>query len=56
VGEVTSGSPAPSLEKNIGLGYVEAAAAEPGRSLLVDCRGKMVGAEIVSGPFYKRGN
>jgi aminomethyltransferase len=56
VGEVTSGSPAPSLDKNIGLGYVEAAAADPGRSLLVDCRGKMVGAEVVSGPFYKRGH
>jgi aminomethyltransferase len=55
VGEVTSGGPAPSLAKNIGLGYVEAALAEPGRALAIDCRGKMVGAEIVSGPFYKRG-
>jgi aminomethyltransferase len=54
VGQVTSGSPGPTVQKNIGLGYVEAALAEPGRSLLVDCRGKMVEAEIVSGPFYKR--
>ena len=29
--------------------------AEPGRALAIDCRGKTVGAEIVSGPFYKRG-
>jgi len=55
VGEVTSGGPAPSLAKNIGLGYVEAALAEPGRALTIDCRGKMVAAEIVNGPFYKRG-
>jgi aminomethyltransferase len=55
VGEVTSGGPAPSLEKNIGLGYVEAALAVPGRRLQVDCRGKLVEAEIVEGPFYKRG-
>jgi aminomethyltransferase len=55
VGEVTSGGPAPTLEKNIGLGYVEAALAEPGTRLQIDCRGKMVDAEIVKGPFYKRG-
>jgi aminomethyltransferase len=55
VGEVTSGGPAPTLQKNIGMGYVEAGVAQPGRRLQIDCRGKMVEAEIVSGPFYKRG-
>jgi aminomethyltransferase len=55
VGEVTSGGPAPTLGKNIGLGYVPSALAEPGARLKMDCRGKMVDAEVVKGPFYKRG-
>ena len=54
VGEVTSGSPGPTVGKNIGLGYVPAALAEPGTRIGVDCRGKIVEAEVVKGPFYKR--
>jgi glycine cleavage system aminomethyltransferase T len=34
---------------------VPAALAAPGGALTVDCRGKMIEAEIVNGPFYKRG-
>jgi aminomethyltransferase len=55
IGEVTSGGPAPTLEKNVGMGYVPAGMTEPGTQLQIDCRGKMVAAEIVKGPFYKRG-
>jgi aminomethyltransferase len=55
IGRVTSGGPAPTLEKNIGMGYVPAALDIPGTSLTIDCRGKRVGAEVVKGPFYKRG-
>src|SRR6185295_15730299 len=55
VGEVTSGSYGPTVDKNIGMGYVPAALAQPGGKLIVDCRGKMIEAEIVKGPFYKRG-
>jgi glycine cleavage system T protein (aminomethyltransferase) len=55
IGEVTSGGPAPTLEKNVGMGYVPAGMTEPGTRLQIDCRGKMVAAEIVKGPFYKRG-
>jgi len=55
VGEVTSGTFGPTVEKNIGMGYVPAAMAAPGGALTVDCRGKMIDAEIVNGPFYKRG-
>ena len=55
IGEVTSGGPAPTLEKNIGMGYVPAGISEPGTQLQIDCRGKLVTAEIVKGPFYKRG-
>jgi len=53
-GRVTSGSPAPFLKKNIGLAYVPAAHAEVGSRVEIDVRGRMVGAEIVPTPFYKR--
>jgi aminomethyltransferase len=55
VGEVTSGGPAPTLEKNIGLGYVPVELAETGTRLAIDCRGRMVDAAIVKGPFHRRG-
>jgi aminomethyltransferase len=55
LGEVTSGGPAPTLGKNIGMGYVPTGMTEPGTQLQIDCRGKMVAAQIVKGPFYKRG-
>jgi aminomethyltransferase len=54
VGEVTSGGPAPTLEKNVGMGYVPVGLAEPGTKLQIDCRGKRVAAVVVKGPFYKR--
>jgi aminomethyltransferase len=54
VGEVTSGTVGPTVGKNIGLGYVPPALAEPGTRLVVDCRGKMIEAEVVKGPFYRR--
>jgi aminomethyltransferase len=54
IGRVTSGGPAPTLEKNIGLGYVPTALDTSGTSLTIDCRGKPVAAEVVKGPFYKR--
>ena len=54
VGQVTSGSPAPYLKKNIGMGYVPAGLASVGRQIQIDVRGRMVGAQIVPVPFYKR--
>ncbi|MEP6568202.1 MAG: glycine cleavage system aminomethyltransferase GcvT [Acidobacteriota bacterium] len=54
VGNVTSGSPAPYLKKNIGMGYVPTASAVEGQQIQIDIRGKLVGAEIVKTPFYKR--
>jgi aminomethyltransferase len=54
-GTVTSGGPAPTLAQNIGLGYVPTRLSVPGTKLSIDCRGKRVGAEVVGGPFYKRG-
>jgi aminomethyltransferase len=54
VGTVTSGSPAPSLGKNVALGYVPAALSEIGSRVVVDCRGRKVDAVVVKTPFYKR--
>jgi aminomethyltransferase len=54
-GKVTSGSPAPFLKKNIGMGYVPVEFANVGQNIEIDVRGKMVGAQIVPLPFYKRG-
>jgi aminomethyltransferase len=54
VGRVTSGSPAPFLKKNIGMAYVPVEHAKEGQELQVDVRGRLVGARVVSTPFYKR--
>ncbi len=53
-GVVTSGSPAFTLGKNIGLAYVPIAASKLGTTLGVDIRGKIVDAVVVKTPFYKR--
>ncbi len=54
IGRVTSGSPSPTLGKNIGLAYVPRALAKSGTPLVVDIRGKRVEAVVVKTPFYKR--
>lgn len=56
MGEVTSGSPAPFLKKNIALGYLPAEYAEAGepREVFVEIRGAMVKARTTPLPFYKR--
>ncbi len=54
VGQVTSGSPAPYLKKNIGLAYVPVELAGTGQEIQIDVRGRKVGAQIVATPFYKR--
>ena len=54
VGQVTSGGYSPTLNKNIGLGFVPPAAAEKGTELSIDVRGRPVEARVVSLPFYRR--
>jgi aminomethyltransferase len=54
VGRVTSGSPAPYLKKNIGMAYVPVEFAKEGQPIQIDVRGRLVGAQIVKTPFYKR--
>jgi aminomethyltransferase len=52
VGEVTSGTVSPSLNKSIGLGYVRTESAKVGTPLQVDIRGKPAQAQVASMPFY----
>jgi aminomethyltransferase len=54
VGKVTSGSPAPFLKKNIGFAYVLVEYASVGQEIEIDVRGRLVGAQIIKTPFYKR--
>lgn len=54
VGIVTSGSPSPTLGKNIALAYVPLDKSKEGTRLFVDCRGKDIEAVVVKTPFYKR--
>jgi aminomethyltransferase len=54
VGHVTSGAFSPTLQKNIGLALVDRAFAGVGKPLQVEIRGKLVDAEQVKTPFYKR--
>ena len=54
VGRATSGSPAPFLKKNIGMGYVPKELSAVGTAIEIDVRGRMVAARIVPLPFYKR--
>jgi aminomethyltransferase len=54
IGNITSGSPAPFLKKNIAMALVPASVAASGEDVLVDVRGNRVRAEQVPLPFYKR--
>ncbi|MHB8172238.1 MAG: glycine cleavage system aminomethyltransferase GcvT [Thermincolia bacterium] len=54
IGWVSSGSYAPSLDKNIGLGFVESRFAPLGTEIEVVIRGKGVKAKVIKTPFYQR--
>lgn len=54
VGEVTSGTYSPTLERNIGLALIERARAGVGKPLDVVVRGRPIEAVQVKTPFYKR--
>ena len=54
IGVVTSGSPSPTLGKNIALAYVPPAFSALGNVLYVEIRGHMCKAQVVPTPFYKR--
>ncbi|MCC6858078.1 MAG: glycine cleavage system aminomethyltransferase GcvT [Bryobacterales bacterium] len=53
-GWVTSGSPAPALNKNIGLCYLPVEMATTGRPIQIIIRNQPVDAVTVETPFYRR--
>lgn len=55
IGKVTSGSYAPTLGKNLGLGYISSSEAYEGNEISVIIRGKELKARIIKKPFYKKG-
>ena len=55
MGTVSSGSPAPYLQKNIGMAYLPIAHTTVGTEIFILIRGREVPARIVEMPFYKRG-
>ena len=54
IGHVTSGSYAPTLDKNIGLAYVTLPFSKVGSEISVDIRGRIAPAKVVKTPFYRR--
>jgi aminomethyltransferase len=54
IGVVTSGSPSPTLGKNIALAYVPLAYSVMGTILYVEIRAQKCKAQVVPTPFYKR--
>jgi aminomethyltransferase len=53
-GWVTSGGPAPALNKNLGMCYLPLHLAEPGQAIEISVRGRGVEAVTIPMPFYKR--
>jgi len=53
VGKVTSGTQSPSLQKAIGMGYVNNEFAKEGSEIFINIRDNKVKAKVVKPPFYK---
>lgn len=51
IGEVTSGTQSPSLNKAIGLGYVNALHSKVDSEIFIDIRGNAIKAKVVKIPF-----
>lgn len=54
IGEVTSGTPSPTLKKNIGMGYVKREFGKADTEIDIKVRDNFVKAKIVKLPFYKK--
>ncbi|MBB6444898.1 glycine cleavage system aminomethyltransferase GcvT [Bacillus benzoevorans] len=54
IGEVTTGTQSPTLNKNIGLALIKTEHGNPGNELFVEIRGKRLKAKVIETPFYKR--
>lgn len=55
IGEVTSGSQSPSLQKGIALGYVDKAFSRTGTEVFIQVRNKQLKAVVARPPFVKAG-
>ncbi len=53
IGQVTSGTYSPSLERPIAMAYVDPAAARNGNIVTVDVRGSKIDAVVSDLPFYR---
>ena len=51
IGKVTSGTQSPSLQKGIGMGYVQTAFAKDGMDIFINIRNNKVKAKVVKLPF-----
>ena len=56
VGAVTSGTHSPSLERPLGMGYVETALAANGTALEIEAGSTKLAARVTARPFYTRGS
>ncbi len=54
IGEVTSGTQSPMLEKGIGMGYVLKGYENPGTTFNIKVRQREIPAKVVKKPFYTR--
>ena len=54
IGRVTSGSTGPTVGYPVGIAYVPKAIANPGTTIRLRKGKKVIEAEIVKGPFYRR--
>ncbi|MBO9640852.1 MAG: glycine cleavage system aminomethyltransferase GcvT [Siphonobacter aquaeclarae] len=53
IGEVTSGTQSPSLNKGIGMGYIQTEYAKTGTEIYINIRNKYLKAVVVKMPFLK---
>jgi aminomethyltransferase len=53
IGEVTSGTLTPSVNKSIAMGYVPTELSKVGSTVLLKIRNKTFEAKVVSFPFYQ---
>lgn len=53
IGRVTSGTQSPSLQKAIGMGYVDNAFAKEGTEIYISIRDNKIKAQVVKPPFIK---
>ena len=54
IGHVTSGTMGPTVKKAIGMGYVNVPFNKVGSEIFIEVRGKLLKAEVVKMPFYKK--